>query len=968
MKRPLFLVALFLVVIAALRLGAGGADDVPPGFVSAKRLEAAKELLIAGQVYQKDETSIYLKSVVIYDSNALGQSAGGSGQGIPCTENFICEMQGEADIPLGRTVAVQGIFAPYSHATNPGEFDAAVYYRTLSIGGKLRKAQMQACGEDWWPVRNGLYELKCLLKERLYRIFPGKEAAVMSALLLGDKKDLDSELKDLYKRNGILHILSISSLHITIIGMTVYRLLRRIGLPICPAAVGGSVLLLLYGGMTGFSVSACRAIGMYLIRMFGEVAGRTYDMLTALGVMGAVMVAWNPYYLQSSGFLLSFSSVLGLGVVSPVLALSPGRNPSASAGRAKKPPGKTSKPTGGSLTERLRGNPLQIQGNPLQIQGRLFQAQAQSLGIREAAGGMGAALWEGCRGLGRGLLQSAMASLSITLTTLPIQLWFYYEVPVYSVFLNLFVLPLMKPMMITGLLAMLVPGLGVLGGIDYIILQSYEFVCGCFDRLPFHTWNPGCPKVWQIAAYYLLLAGAVLLRSRRKRKEEAAERMGLTGDWGQRKEDGRPGTVGKRIESRPGIERSRAEDMSGTAGNRIDGRPETAGNRVDGGPRTTRNRAEDMSGTAGNRIDGRPETAGNRVDGGPRTTRNRAEDMPGTAGNGKKAYLPEPDDAVVCRAGGRSGRMRRWPVEPCALAAAVLLFALRPAPENSVTFLDVGQGDCILVRTASGENFLFDCGSSSRSGVGKYLLLPYLKHEGIQNIDAVFLSHPDADHVNGAVELLKMGGENNITVGQLLLPAIREDARQEQLGELVAAAEQASQSSPVPVGYLRAGMSFGCGSADFTCLHPGESLGTEDVNAYSECFYVEFWESAGDVQGREGEAPDWTLLLTGDVQNEGEAALQGELEARDIRDVSVLKAAHHGSKNSTPKELLERLSPRLTVISSGRNNRYGHPHAELLERLEESGTVIAQTARYGAITVDFAHDGVRVSAFCAEPP
>ena len=72
MKRPLFLAALFLVVIAALRLGAGGAEDVPPGYVSAKELEAAQELLIAGQVYQKDETSIYLKSVVIYDSNALG--------------------------------------------------------------------------------------------------------------------------------------------------------------------------------------------------------------------------------------------------------------------------------------------------------------------------------------------------------------------------------------------------------------------------------------------------------------------------------------------------------------------------------------------------------------------------------------------------------------------------------------------------------------------------------------------------------------------------------------------------------------------------------------------------------------------------------------------------------------------------------------------------------------------------------
>lgn len=933
MKRPLFLAALFLVVIAALRLGAGGAEDVPPGYVSAKELEAAQELLIAGQVYQKDETSIYLKSVVIYDSNAPGQSAGVSGQGIPCAENFICEMQGEADIPLGRTVAVQGIFAPYSHATNPGEFDAAVYYRTLSIGGKLRKAQMKACGEDWWPVRNSLYELKCLLKERLYRIFPGKEAAVMSALLLGDKKDLDSELKDLYKRNGILHILSISSLHITIIGMTVYRLLRRIGLPICPAAVGGSVLLLLYGGMTGFSVSACRAIGMYLIRMFGEVVGRTYDMLTALGVMGAVMVAWNPYYLQSSGFLLSFSSVLGLGVVSPVLAPSPGRKPS-------KPAGKGWKATGGSLVERMhsqllgmRGNPLKVQGNPFKVQGKSLEVQKRPLGtqgkslgaqghplevqghpleVQGLAGEIGAALGEGCRGLGRGLFQSAMASLSITLTTLPIQLWFYYEVPVYSVFLNLFVLPLMKPMMITGLLAMLVPGLGVLGGIDYIILQSYEFVCGCFDRLPFHTWNPGCPRVWQIVVYYLLLAGVVLVRGHRKRKEEA-ERMGLTVEWGRRKEDGRPGMAGSRMDGVPGI--------------------------------------------AGNRIESRPGMAGNRMDG-----------VPGTVGNRKKACLQEPDGAVVGRAGGMSGRMRRWPVEPCALAAAVLLFALRSAPENSVTFLDVGQGDCILVRTASGENFLFDCGSSSRSGVGKYLLIPYLKYEGIRNIDAVFLSHPDADHVNGAVELFEMGGENNITVGQLLLPAIREDARQEQLGELEAAAEQASQASPVPVGYLRAGMSFGCGSADFTCLHPGEGLGTEDVNAYSECFYVEFWESAGDVQGREGKAPEWTLLLTGDVQNEGEAALQKELDARDIRDVSVLKAAHHGSKNSTPKELLERLSPRLTVISSGRNNRYGHPHAELLERLEESGTVIAQTARYGAIMVDFAHGGVRVSAFCAEPP
>lgn len=890
MKRPLFLVALFLVVIAALRLEAGGADDVPSGFVSARQLEAAQELLIAGQVYQKDESSIYLKSVVIYKSDAFGQSAGDSGQGIPCVENFICELPEGTDVPLGRTVAVEGSFAPYSHATNPGEFDAAVYYRTLSIGGKLRKARIKVCGEDWWPVRDGLYELKCFLKERLYRIFPEKEAAVMSALLLGDKKDLDSELKDLYKRNGILHILSISSLHITIIGMTVYRLLRRIGLPICPAAIGGSVLLLLYGGMTGFSVSACRAIGMYLIRMFGEVAGRTYDMLTALGVMGAVMVAGNPYYLQSSGFLLSFSSVLGIGVVSPVLALSP----SKSSGKGLK---------AGDIVKRIRSQILKTQGRPLKVQGQPLKGQ----GI---AGEIGAALGEGCRGLGRGLLQSAMASLSITLTTLPIQLWFYYEIPVYSVFLNLFVLPLMKPMMITGLLAMLVPGLGILGGIDYFILNSYEFVCGCFDRLPFHTWNPGCPRVWQIVAYYVLLAGVVLVRGHRKQKEEAG-RLGISADGGL------PGGAGLR---KPGELSEKAGLLKAT---------------------------------------------------GARKPGSRKQEDSGKVGLGKPGGLSERDDAVMDRADGIYGR-RRWPLGPaaevCALAAAVLLFACRPAQGNSVTFLDVGQGDCILVRTASGENFLFDCGSSSRKGVGKYLLLPYLKYEGIRNIDAVFLSHPDADHVNGAVELLETGGENNITVGQLLLPAIPQEARQEQLGDLERAAREASQEAPVPVGYLRAGMGFRCGSAAFTCVHPGEGPGTEDVNAYSECFYVEFRESARDSQDGGGEAADWTLLLTGDVQNEGEAALQEELEARDIRDITVLKAAHHGSKNSTPKGLLERLSPRLTVISSGRNNRYGHPHAELLKRLEESGTAIVQTAQQGAITVDFSRGGIRVTVFCTEMP
>lgn len=770
MRRPLFAAALFLVIIAAVRLKVGWADNVRPGEVSSGEMTSRDTLLVTGQVYQKEDTSIYLKSIVIWESNAFGLSSADSGREIHCQDNFILETQQTLTIPLGSTMAVRGVFYPCSEATNPGEFDSAVYYRTLGIGGRLKKAEILAVGGECWQVREGLYRLKQYFKERLYRIFPEKEAAVMSALLLGDKKDLDDELKELYKRNGILHILSISSLHITIIGMSVYRLFRKRGMPVWPAAAAGSVLLLLYGCMTGFSVSACRAIGMYLIKMLAEVAGRTYDMLTALGVMGAVMVIGNPYYLQNSGFLLSFTSVLGIGAVYPALAPESGRNK-----------------------------------REMREDGEGFRGKAVS------------ALWS----LSENLRQSAFASLSITLTTLPVQLWFYYEIPVYSVFLNLFVIPLVKPLMTAGLAAMAVPGLGILGMADRCILALYEFLCGCFDRLPFHTWNPGCPKVWQIVVYYLLLSGVVIFRTSLK--------------------------TGKRY-------------VDGAAGAGI-------------------------------------------------------------------------------------------------LSFAVLLFAMKPWSENRVIFLDVGQGDCILVHTASGENYLFDCGSSSRSNVGRYVLLPCLKYSGIRDIDAVFLSHPDVDHVNGALELFVIAGENNITIHQLLLPAINESLREEQLGTLTKAAAAADEGRGIPVGYLAAGDSWSCKSADFVCLHPGAGFSSQDVNAGSECILVEFNSASSD---------SWTLLLTGDVQEKGEEAFQKALEAENIRNITVLKAAHHGSRNSTPAALLERLNPLLTVISCGRNNRYGHPHAELLERLKVSGTDILQTDRSGAITITDQGGELKVMQFWEE--
>lgn len=735
MKRPLFAAAAAMVAVAWIRLAAGDCDSSPPVPACMEK----QELYITGQVCQKEDNVIWLKSVTISDS-------------IPYDDKLICELAEDSPVPpLGCRVSVSGIFASVSRATNPGEFDAAVYYRSLGAGGRLWETRVLGQSRSFWGVREGLYRLRLHFRERLYRVFPQREATVMCALLLGEKGDTDQELRELYKRNGILHILSISSLHITILGTSLYKLLRRTGLPPWVCAVAGGAVLVFYGMMTGFSVSACRAIGMYLIRMFGVVCGRTYDMLTSLGILAAVMTMANPFYLQNAGFLLSFSSVLGIGVVYPALV------------------------------------------------------PEEHCAQRKYYGESPVLIW--LRRMLQRLRYAALASLSITLATLPVQLWFYYEVPVWSVVLNLFVLPFMKPTLVSGFFS-LAPGLDCLRVVDLAVLRWYEELCLLFGRMPWGMWNPGRPEVWQIAVYYGVLAGVL------------------------------------------GLKRFRGRGRNGRAGI----------------------------------------------------------------------------------------------LQGCLLMLAVSVLAIPPGVQNQVLFLDVGQGDCCLVRTENGTAYLFDCGSSSRSSVGQYVLLPALKYYGIHTLDGVFLSHPDADHMNGILELLALAEDNGLTVEQLILPAIEEELRQDQFGEVLAAAEALGTDKGtgmpdggVRVAWLAAGDNWECGDVSFLCLNPAAGCGGEEKNAYSQCIYGDFGS--------------FSLLLTGDAEGEGEEVLLRELQGREIGSVTLLKVAHHGSRNSTSSEILGQIRPQAAVISCGRNNRYGHPHRELLQRLEEAGSCVLRTDQGGAVTV-----------------
>lgn len=820
----------------------------------------------------------------------------------------------EESLKIGQQIILEGTFSHFATATNPGEFDVQRYYAAKGIGGRVRQSQILAVGEKYSFLREKLYGFRQVLHDRLAEVFPAKEASVMQTLLLGEKEELDAEVKALYQKNGIAHILSISGLHITLLGMGVYRLLKRLGLPVRAAAVGGAMLLLMYGVMVGMNVSASRAIGMYLLQMLGIFVGRTYDMLTGLGLMALLLVIQEPERLFDVSFLMSFGAVLGICILTPVLS-GDGRERDADAELEVK-----------GISAWLR-TVADIFGDSA------YERNKHREGWRKVA-------YEGIQRMVSTVKGGFAASVGVSLFTLPVQLWFFYEIPVYSVLLNLLVLPFMSVVVAGGILA-LIPGLGLVGTVDCLILWWYEWICGRFAQLPGAIWCVGRPEVWQIVCYYV---GILLLVFGREYVEA----------WKRRGTYGEKNVPGDRLH------------FARTLWCLI----------TRGADESIRNRKKDCNGEMIQHSDRRF----------------------GICPTGVQNALAK----FRCAWQGAMTYMNRVPHLIAVVMILGLLIGLLTGNfdcGSRVTFLDVGQGDGIVVETGQGA-YLFDCGSTSRKNIGEYVLKPYLKSRGIRSLRGVFVSHPDEDHMNGVIELLENGADWGIVVEQLFLPAIAEGKRTESFATLLAAAEVAE----VPVSYIKCGDEIRDSQLRLLCLHPEENTTLADANAYSECFYVEVFakkmkqeaiddRKANDASGGSamegsgengnfagngsfagnGERKDFrmndgkiNILLTGDVEGEGERQLTQELqEQRGQREfrVDILKVAHHGSGYSTGTEFLATASPAIAIISCGRNNSYGHPHAETLQRLEDARVPWYGTMDYGALTVTVDSHGNRLRGY-----
>lgn len=754
-KRPLCTICVLFLVIQAVRVCLFGAGEESSALESVLAEDAAstlenKKTTLEGTVYKIDKKANV--TAVCMKDNAVSVS----GQKFNESKIMVYIRPDQAEIKIGNKVKIYGKASAFETSRNPGNFDQRAYYARQGIHVLVRAESVEIVSQETDQVRQFLEELRAGWKEMLIGHLGEYYGGAMSAVLLGDKSGLDGEMKKLYQKNGIGHLLAISGLHMSFIGMGIYGLLRRTGLGFISAGAAGSMILILYTLMIGAGVSSLRALIMFLVRVGADMTGRDYDLATSLALAAAVLTWQEPLYITDAGFLLSFGAILGLVLLSPVFTeMFKSETLEAAAGRKK-----------GRRTER----------------GKAFASR-------------------------RWLLSGLASSLAVNVLLLGPVLYFYFEIPPYSVLLNLLVIPIMPVAMGAGIAGSALTLLsdrigGAVLRVSGAVLWLYDRLCSAAGTLPGSRFVTGKPDILWLIVYYSLL-GAL---------------SGLFYILRHRREEGKAGFLLR---------------------------------------------------------------------------------IPGCA-------------LVVC----------------AVVMSAVCRLRYRDTDGIRAAVLDVGQGDSIYIRGEQGD-YLIDGGSSDVPSAGIYRIEPYLLANAVDTLDYVFATHGDEDHINGIMELLE-NQDLGIRIRNLVLPP--GEYHDEKLQNLAkTASENGTRAAVMRVGDK---ITEEDGKTELKCLGPGEDKKLERGNEASLVLELSYG--------------DFCMLLTGDVEGEGEESLY---EEGTLQKCDVLKAAHHGSRNSTTTEFLEAVRPAVTLISAGVDNRYGHPHEETLERLRKNGCSVYSTQENGTLTL-----------------
>jgi competence protein ComEC len=633
-------------------------------------------------------------------------------------------------------------------------------------------------------------------------IFSAQDSSVVKAMLLGEKKELDKDIRRMYQLNGIAHILAISGVHIAIIGMSLYRKLRKKTGSYVVAGIVTIAVMILYGIMTGSGSSTERAIIMMAVTLIGNALGRTTDMLTSAGIASVILAAFQPAIVMDTGFQLSFAAVLSIAIIYSVL--------NELADHIKKSQFIRNINLSGKINVKIsNANRNNADKSKDENSNNTFHNTVTLQNIL------------------KGIQQSFFISISVSMGTLPIIVYNYYQFPLYSVFLNLLVVPLVSVILCCSIFCGIAGMINIYAGSVCavpvtVILRFYELLCNICGKLPYYNVNVGHISATMVVIYYgtlMCVLGVIYICILR----------------------------------------------------------------------------------------------------------------PENNGSNKEIF--------------NSHGKRKLCERTAIIFSILIILSVGAAVEYilydknfKVAFLDVGQGDGILIRTTAGTNIMIDGGSTDNSSVGEYVIAPAIRYYAMAKLDYVIVTHPDQDHISGLTYLLTT--ENTgITIENMVLPELED---MESFQELIALAQEKN----INIIYISAGDELketGENGCILTCINPWKDTDITEGNDLSTVMKLSCY--------------DVNILFTGDMGEDGEEELINRVEMPDI-DCDILKVGHHGSKYGSTTEFLNLVTPDVSIISCGKNNIYGHPAPATLERLAACSSDIYTTPECGALIVDIYPEGV----------
>lgn len=247
--------------------------------------------------------------------------------------------------------------------------------------------------------------------------------------------------------------------------------------------------------------------------------------------------------------------------------------------------------------------------------------------------------------------------------------------------------------------------------------------------------------------------------------------------------------------------------------------------------------------------------------------------------------------------------------------------------ENAVHFIDVGQGDSVLVKS-NGKYMLVDAGEEDKGSV----VVNYLKKQGIKNIEYVVATHPHSDHIGGIDDVI-----NNFKVSNIIMPDVSAGTR--CFENMLDAVEKNN------VKAIKSELGYTFELGDFKCSILGPVNISDDTNNNSVVMKL--------VLGND------SILLTGDCSRDEENDILNK--SGDI-SADVIKIGHHGSSTSSSEEFIRKVDPKIAVISCGKDNEYGHPHKETLNTLNKYGVKVYRTDLDGSVIAKCSGNGITIES------